>query len=224
MSSSLRTPLRALSASVVFGLLASGQAFAQEEPKLPVNGWVRLDADTAKVGRRAWAGVTIPFSRTTALAADVIASTTAAGVDVGPTFELGALYLSPLVGAESSYKGTFGLAGTLLLSFEAPPLPIYLESWLRATLRSPFGGSNEIVWQLQALGTLRSWLALGPEYDAVYAETGQRRLGLRANFGITKHIVLGAFVGYEFDPEARAASTHLGPDWLAARGTINVTY
>ncbi len=224
MSSSLRTPMRALSASVLLGLLAGGPALAQEEPKLPVHGWVRLDLDTAKIGRRAWVGVTVPFSRTTALAADVMATTTQAGLDVGPTFELGALYLSPMLGAEYSYKGMLGVAATLLWAFEAPPLPIYLESWTRATLRSPFGGSNEIIWQLQALATLRSWVALGPEFDAVYAESGQRRLGLRANFGLTKHIVLGVFAGYEFDASARAASMDLGPDWLAARGTINVSY
>jgi hypothetical protein len=217
--------MRALSAFILLGLLASGPALAQEEPKLPVHGWVRADFETEPVGGRAWVGVTIPFSRTTALAIDVIATDVAAGVNVGPTFEIGALYLTPMVGADYTYEGgTAGVAGTLLWAFEAPPVPIYLESWTRATLREPFGGSNDILWQLQVLATLRSWLALGPEYDALYAPIGQRRLGLRANFGITKNIVFGVFAGYEFSSAARAASTGLGPDWLAARGTLNFSY
>jgi hypothetical protein len=202
----------------------SGPALAQEEPKLPVHGWVRADFDTAPVGGRAWVGVTVPFSRTTALATDLIVSNTAASLNVGPTFEIGALYLSPMVGAEYGYQGTPGVAATLLWAFEAPPLPIYLESWTRATLRSPFGGSDDILWQLQVLATLRGWVALGPEYDALYAASGQNRLGLRANFGLTENLVLGVFAGYEFNAAARAAATGLGPDWLAARATLNFSY
>jgi hypothetical protein len=216
--------MRALSAFILLGLLASGQAAAQEEPKLPMNGWVRADYDTQPSSGRAWIGVTLPSSPTTAFVADVIVSDTAAGLNIGQTFEIGALYLTPMVGAESSYEGEVGAAATLLWAFEAPPLPIYLESWTRATLRSPFGGSNDVIWQLQALATLRSWLALGPEYDAVYSSSGQNRLGLRANIGVTNNIVLGVFAGYEFNASARAAATGAGPDWLAARGTINFNY
>jgi hypothetical protein len=217
--------MRALSAFILLGLLASGQAAAQEEPKLPIHGWIRADFDTQPESGRGWLGVTFPFSRTTALAVDVIASDTAAGLDVGPTFEIGALYLTPMVGAEYNYDvEQAGLVGSLLWAFEAPPLPIYIESWTRATLRKPFDGSNDLLWQIQVLGTLRSWLALGPEFDALYAPIGQRRLGLRANVGLTENLVLGVFAGYEFDSSARAAATGLGPDWLAARGTLNFNY
>lgn len=225
MTPFLGTAMRALSAFFLLGLLSSGTAVAQEEPPLPVHGWFRADFDTRPDTVRGWVGFTIPFSRTTALAIDVIGSDSSAGINVGPTFEIGALYLAPMVGADYTFEGgDAGLAATLLWAFEAPPLPIYLESWTRATLRKPFGGSNEVLWQIQALGTVRSWLAVGPEFDALYAPVGQRRLGLRANLGVTKNITLGVFAGYEFSSAARAVSTGLGPDWLAARGTLNFAY
>ena len=136
--------------------------------------------------------------------------------------------MNPFPGTTMRALSAFILLGLLAsgtaVAQEEPPLPIYLESWTRATLRKPFGGSNDVLWQIHALGTVRSWLAVGPEFDALYAPIGQRRLGLRANLGLTKNITFGVFAGYEFSSAARAASTGLGPDWLAARGTLNFAF
>lgn len=218
------TTLLLTSLLATLGLGLSAPAFAQAQPRLPVHGWVRADLDSTLAASRGQIGVTLPISRVTALAIEVQGDGIAAGADIGPTFEAGALYLAPMVGAEYAYAtGDIGIAQQLLIGFEAPPLPLYVESTVRNVYR--LDGTDVLSDRTLILITLRKWLALGPEHDGAVDFAGTagdtNQWGLRANFGLGKHAVLGAFAGYELNADARAASSLGG---FAARGTVFFTF
>lgn len=211
-------------------LVAPATAYAQAAEPLPVHGWVRADFETATLTPQGWVGITLPVSRATAIAIDGLASDTAAGFDVGPTFEMGSLYLAPMIGGEFAYAGGFGLTPQLLLAFEAPPLPIYIESQIRAGVRSPFlvGATDTLGDRTLVLITLAKWVALGFEHDGTrvlsgLADVSSDQYGLRTNFGITRGLTLGVFAGYEADAKAQARA-EAGPAWLASRATLNFSF
>ncbi len=212
-------------------LLFLGTTLAQSPPKLPTNGWITAHFDGATLHPQGELGVAIPFSRVTAIAVEGFAGSLDAGLSLGPTFEIGSLYLSPMVGFQSSYTGDKGFGGQLLLAWEAPPLPLYLESRARAFYLLDEGGLL-LSDRTLALVPL-PWFAVGLEHDGeIRPVGGHNRWGPRFNFGIGKHLVLGAYGGFEADPEARTAakarmlqtSIALGPAWLSAQATATVRW
>jgi hypothetical protein len=212
-------------------LLFFNAALAQSPPKLPANGWVTAHLDGATLGPQGELGVAIPFSRVTALAVEGWASSLDAGLSLGPTFEIGSLYLAPMASFQSSYTGDKGFGGQLLVAWEAPPLPLYLESRARTLYLLDEGG---LLLSDRSLGLITlPWFAVGLEHDGeIRPVGGHNRWGPRFNFGIGKHLALGLFGGVEADPEAREVAkarrlqtaVALGPAWLSAQLTATVRW
>ncbi len=216
--------------SALFLLLVES-TLAGAAPKLPANGWITAHFDGATLGPKGELGVAIPFSRVTALAVEGFAGRLDAGLNLGPTFEIGSLYLSPMVSFQSSYTGDKGFGGQLLVAWEAPPLPLYLESRARSLYLLDEGGL--LLSDRTLLMVSLPWFAVGAEHDGeIRPVGGHNRWGPRFNFGIGKHLVLGVYGGIEAKPEARDAakaqmlqtSIGLGPAWLSAQATATVRW
>jgi hypothetical protein len=212
-------------------LLFCEVSLAQSAPKLPANGWITAHFDGATLRPQGELGVAIPFSRVTALSVEGFANSLDAGLNLGPTFEIGSLYLSPMASFQSSYTGEKGFGGQLLVAWEAPPLPLYLES--RARSLYLLDESGLLLSDRTLLMVTLPWFAVGAEHDGeIRPVGGHNRWGPRFNFGIGKHLVLGVYAGFECDKEARETakarmlqtSVALGPTWLSAQATATVRW
>lgn len=187
-------------------LLIAGTVFAQAPAKLPVHGWLTATGNTVLDGSELQLGVAIPFTRVTALALEGQATGLDAGFGLGPTFEFGSLYLAPMAVVEGRFAGGMGVGGQLLLAWEAPPLPLYLEARVRA--ESDLGSGLSVADRSLLLITL-PWFAVGAEHDALFpmdASTGYNRLGGRLNVAMGKSATVGIFAGAELDEQAKKAA------------------
>jgi hypothetical protein len=190
---------------------------AQPMPRVPTAGWARVEASTAPADARAEVGVSVPLSRVTALVVDGQGGLASAGLDVGPSFQIGALDLAPMAALDYAWDGGLGVGGQVRTTLEVPPLPLYVDARVRFLARPATGNSFDdrtlILW------TFAEWVAAGAEHDGLNALGGAggfNQWGARANFGVCRPVVLGVFAGYELDEAARAA-TEVGPPGLAAR-------
>ncbi len=207
--------------------LLPGAAFAQSAPKLPAHGWVRADFDVSSVTPKLTLGGAFALSRVTAMTLEGTATDTAATVAVGASVEIGALYLDFGVGPEIGYTGGMGVGGDARAVVEIPPLPIYWEGNFRPTFRSPFGGADDWTDRNLLLWTFGKAIAAGYEHDGLHAITAGTaaydRHGVAANIRLCKPAILGLFVGYEADANARSR-VEVGPDWLAAQATLTFAF
>jgi len=236
---------RVLSMGLAVGLTvvgaASGAAFAQEPAEVPVTetptappaatvadtgepaaaeeesptaGWFRVDTDS--LGTQFWLGATHEVGGFS-LASDIYVVGSFAELDLGPSFTLGDLALTPMVGIG------FDFATTDVASLIAPQLfsiyskdKIYFESWIQVFLNSIFSdGAQDIAYTRNfLLYKLSDNFAVGPQVEVSYSlneEAGDVMAGVdgfstgvaslpvggRVNVGYGKNNTLGLFVGYE---------------------------
>jgi len=199
-------------AALVF---ASAQAAATARAEDPY-AYLRLDAD--RDGVSAWAGGNHPLGGGAYVAADVIGhlADTTGQVDLGLVLPLGgALSFLPTAGAAFDFGGQRAhyLVPRLITVLEVGPL--YLESWVRLRLRTPFVQDTENDFHTRnfLLFTVSRVIAVGPQHELTYVfenaagdATQENALGGRVNLGFGEGNVLGLFLGYDF---ADAAAGHL---------------
>ncbi|MCB9675820.1 MAG: hypothetical protein H6737_11925 [Alphaproteobacteria bacterium] len=179
--------MRALLAGL---LLAASPAWA--------GGFVRIDAQRQSEARL---GLFAPVSRTVAIAPSVRLSGRQAELDVGVTAEIGALYVTGWVGGGMRWEATQAFFGPgLALAFEAPPIPLYLESWTELRLFRPLGGLEDELWKQDlVLITVRNNLSTGAQFEPRYTFPGGLQtlyVGPRVNLGFGKD-ALGLFGGWD---------------------------
>lgn len=226
---------------------APGATPAAEEAK-PVPSYLRLDHDYM-FGLQLWAGATYPLTDAIGIATDIYVaenypafggSLDAQGnftggavqsywgeFDLGPSFTIGKLTLTPMVGV------AFDWAAKRAVAINGPQLytvfnhdKIYFESWVWTLFYSAFrkDGPNDYIhtrnWLLYKLTDV---IALGPQLEYSYdLEAKQTVLG----FPVGGHVELaygagnslGLFLGYD-----TKKSTHAADD-SAAVGRITFVH
>lgn len=246
-ASAAETPASVSSPANTPSATPPGATPAAEEAK-PVPSYFRFDHDYM-FGLQLWAGATYPITDMIGIATDVYIAenypTFGGSVDgqgnfvggtvqsywgefdIGPSFTIGKLTLTPMVGV------AFDWAAKRAVAINGPQLytvfnhdKIYFESWIWTVLYSAFrkDGANDYIhtrnWLLYKLTDL---IALGPQLEYTYdLEAKQTVLG----FPVGGHVELaygtgnslGLFLGYD-----TKKSTH-GADDTAAVGRITFVH
>jgi hypothetical protein len=185
----------------------------EEETTYPP-AWFRVDSDALAL--QLWFGAThdVGFD----LATDIyVNSAFFAEFDIGPTFTLGDLVLTPMVGIG------FDWAEQKAVSLIAPQLftiyngdPIYFESWIQAFFQSPFDVDvNDVLYTRDfLLFKATDSIAIGPTIDLTYdfeeSEVSSWWPGaaLMLNYGENNTLLLA--LGYEMNEDARTFETDPG--------------
>jgi hypothetical protein len=170
--------------------------------------WFRLDTDS--LGTQLWFGASHSAGGFT-LASDIYVVGSTAELDVGPSFSVGDLALTPMVGI------VFDFATTNVTGFVAPQVfsiydagPIYFESWIQWFVNSLFsdGGRDLLYTRNFLLYKVSDALRVGPQIELSYGtnsdemagfDTGivQLPIGGCVNLSYGENNTLGIFLGYE---------------------------
>jgi hypothetical protein len=163
-----------------------------------VDGYARFDFQRSSEMRL---GVFAPVSRTVAIAPSIRASGRQAELNVGVTADIGALYVTGWVGGGMRYTATVPYVSPgLAFAIEAPPLPLYLESWTEYRHFRTFGGTEDELWKQDlVMLTLREGFSLGAQFEPMWEMPGGLQtfyIGPRANLGFRRD-ALGVFAGWD---------------------------
>ncbi len=186
---------------------STGPAEAEEEG---TPGWFRLDSDG--LGLQLWVGATHSLGPVD-IASDIyVDSGTFAEFDIGPAFSFGPLALTPMVGIGfdwSEQRATTLIAPQLFTILDLDF--IYFESWIQGFLYSPFteGADNDLYTRNFLLAKLSDDFHVGPQMEATLALNNDRDtlsslpVGGRINLAYGENNLLGLFLGYETQEDAR---------------------
>jgi len=211
----------------------------EEEAAVPAS-YFRIDHDYL-FGLQLWAGATYDLADSVGLATDIyIAENYPSGdvdglsllswwgeFDLGPTFSLGPVSLTPMVGIG------FDWAAKKAVAINGPQLytiigagDIYFESWIWTILYSAFDkdGANDYFhtrdWLLYQLSDT---IGIGPQveftYDLEAKETMNLPLGGHVELAYGSGNSLGLFLGYEMRKAVRDAA-----DGAAAEGRLTFVH
>jgi len=187
---------------------AAGEPAEDEEEGIP--GWFRIDSDG--LGLQLWVGATHSLGPVD-LASDIyVDSGTFAEFDIGPAFSFGPLALTPMVGIGfdwSEQRATTLIAPQLFTILDLDM--IYFESWIQGFLYSPFteGADNDLYTRNFLLAKLSDDFHIGPQMEATLALNNDRDtlsslpVGGRINLAYGENNLLGLFLGYETQEDAR---------------------
>jgi hypothetical protein len=179
-----------------------------EEDGIP--GWFRIDSDG--LGLQLWVGATHSLGPVD-IASDIyVDSGTFAEFDIGPAFSFGPLALTPMVGIGfdwSEQRATSLIAPQLFTILDLDM--IYFESWIQGFLYSPFteGADNDLYTRNFLLAKLSDDFHIGPQMEATLALNNDRDtlsslpVGGRINLAYGENNLLGLFLGYETQEDAR---------------------
>jgi hypothetical protein len=205
------------------------------EESAPVPSYFRIDHDYL-FGLQLWAGATYPLGESVGLASDIyIAENYPSGdvadgtlslqswwgeFDIGPSFALGPVSLTPMVGVAFDWavKKAVAINGPQLYTIVSTD-PIYFESWVWTVLYSAFdkNGANDYIHT-------RNWLlyklcdaaAVGPQleytYDLEDKSTVAFPLGGHVELAYGTGNSLGLFLGYELKKRVREAADDAGAE------------
>jgi hypothetical protein len=194
---------------------------------MPVHGW--FQAEAGQDALRDQVGLTFPLSPDAAVATSLVLSNTAVELQAGVTLQFGALDLMLLAGLERRFgASTFGLVPELHVVIEAPPLPVYLESWVRVGVHSPFDatGTDDCLTRSFLLVNIKRWVSVGPQTEVGWVLGGPLTslpVGARANFRVNGHLGLGLFAGWETQAAGRTSGLVVTPGPVG-RATVDVTW
>jgi hypothetical protein len=207
---------------------------AEEEPAeeaSPTSGWFRIDTDSLET--QFWLGATHQVG-SIAIASDIYVVGSFAEFDIGPSFSIGNLALTPMVGLG------FDFSTQDVASLIAPQLftiyggdKIYVESWIQVFLNDMFadGSADSFYTRNFVLYNVNDQLAVGPQAELTYqlndttddmgatmeADVVSLPIGGRVNVGYGEKNTLGLFLGYD----TQAAE---GSDGIAGRFTFVRTW
>jgi hypothetical protein len=199
---------------------------AEESASLP--SYFRIDHDYL-FGLQLWAGATFPIIDNVGLASDIyIAENFPSGsvsdgevsllsswwgeFDIGPSFTLGPVSLTPMVGIAFDWavKKAVAINGPQLYTIVSAG-PVYFESWVWTVLYSAFDkhGVNDYIhtrdWLLYQLNDR---IGFGPQleytYDLEARSTIAFPLGGHVELAYGTGNSLGLFLGYELDKDVRS--------------------
>jgi hypothetical protein len=191
---------------------AAGEPAEDEEEGIP--GWFRIDSDG--LGLQLWVGATHSLGPVD-LASDIyVDSGTFAEFDIGPAFSFGPLALTPMVGIGfdwSEQRATTLIAPQLFTILDLDM--IYFESWIQGFLYSPFteGADNDLYTRNFLLAKLSDDFHIGPQMEATLALNNDRDtlsslpVGGRINLAYGENNLLGLFLGYQTQRDARVVDT-----------------
>jgi hypothetical protein len=184
-------------------------------------GYLRLDSSGGSV--EVMLGATHSFGAL-ALTSDVVMSSDGPRVDVGPSFEIGPVEVTPMVGVAFNFDEAkvTSLLPQLYMTLDVSRL--YGESWWEVSWQAPFVNDptvdlytrNFLLWKF------RDNVAAGPQMEVTYCARGAMEapaellsipVGGRINLGYGEKNTLGVFFGYE-------AKAPPGSDGVAGRVTF----
>ena len=150
---------------------------APEEETFPA-AWFRIDSDLG--GLQLWAGATHMLSDTVGIATDMYVLGTVAGgslqslgeFDIGPSFVVGSLYITPMLGLQVDWSNRRSAAFVPQLYITGGPDPIYTELWVQNYEYNVFDktyGTNTLYLRYFIDYKLGKYLAVGPEVEATLA-------------------------------------------------------
>jgi len=187
-------------------------------------GWFRVDTDS--LATQFWLGATHDLGPI-AIASDIYVVGSYAEFDIGPSFSVGNLSLTPMIGIG------FDFTTENVVTLNAPQLyasydtsSLYFESWVQLFVNSPFATDAEDSFYTRnfLLYKVADEMQIGPQVEVSYRVNDVESMmltsgvtslpvGARVNLGYGKSNTLGIFLGYD----TKAAS---GSDGVAGRFTF----
>jgi len=155
---------------------APAPAPAEEEETFPA-AWFRIDSDGGLL--QLWAGATHGITDTIGIASDMYVNSLFLGeFDIGPTFTLGPVIVTPMIGVQWDWAARRAAAIVPQFYVVGGPDPIYAELWLQWYNYAAFKDPNPLLSvskQSYLYGRLfvdyeaGKYIALGPQLEWVLA-------------------------------------------------------
>ncbi len=203
----------------VWRLIAPAEADWHASDPNAVRGWFRFDTDARGLGL--FVGGSYRLADGLAFAPFAHLLGTVAQPNLALTWQLGALWLMPTLGASMDFKATNFLGLDPQLFAAADFKFVYVEAWAQYFLRNSFhrGAMDTFYGRAMLLGVVSSFFAIGVQGEMILATKNgpaddllSAPFGGRTNLRIGNHDTVGLFIGYETLARART-----GDDGIAGR-------